>query len=300
MMLAASVVTVGVFDGVHRGHQALLARAVEKAKSLGVPSVAYTFDPHPAKLLAPKVAPKMLTSVEERVRLMRSFGIDQVIVEPFDRAFAELTADAWVDTNLAARLHPKHVVVGFNFSYGRKRGGNPEHLARSGKTHGFTVEVVEPVVVETMIVSSTRVREFVLEGNLDGATLLLGRPFALTGNVVKGLARGRTIGIPTANLAPEAEILPANGVYATRVTLDASATSSAPGLPAVTNIGVRPTFRGSSLTVESHVLDFDQDLYGRRIRVEMIARLRDEQRFDGVEALIAQVKRDIEEARRIL
>jgi riboflavin kinase / FMN adenylyltransferase len=299
--LAESVVTIGAFDGVHRGHQALLERATAKARALDIPAIAYTFDPHPAKLLAPKVAPHMLTSVRERVRLMRMHGIDEVIVEPFDRAFAELTADAWVDDFLVAWLHPKHVVVGFNFSYGKNRGGDPDHLRRAGQKHGFTVDVVQPVVVSTMIVSSTRVREFLLEGNLEGASLLLGRNFALTGLIVRGQERGRTIGIPTANLESEAEILPANGVYATRVVVEPSDDPKPePARDAVTNIGVRPTFQGTSVSVESHLLDFDGDLYGKRVRVELVARIRDERRFEGVEALKQQVVADIAEARRIL
>src|SRR5262245_19497043 len=174
-----------------------------------MPAVVYTFDPHPAKVLAPKVAPRTLTSVRERVRLMRALGVDCVVVEPFDRAFADLHADEWVSEYLVKMLHPRHVVVGFNFSYGKGRSGDPEHLVKNGKEHGFTVDVVEPVVVSTLVASSTRVREFLLEGNVDGARLLLDRPFALTGLVIRGQERGRTIGVPTANLESECELVPA-------------------------------------------------------------------------------------------
>jgi riboflavin kinase/FMN adenylyltransferase len=299
--LSGSVVTLGAFDGVHRGHQALIHRAVECAKALGVEAVAYTFDPHPAKVLAPKVAPRMLIPLRERIRLIEKLGIDRVIVEPFDPAFAELTADAWVEGYLAEKLRPKVVIVGFNFSYGRGRGGNPDHLRRSGERLGFSVEVVEPVVVSTMVVSSTRIREFLLEGNVSGARLLLGRPFALTGPVIKGEGRGHRIGVPTANLQPENELIPEHGVYATRVVIDPDGAGAQETLlPAVTNIGLRPTFAGSTVSVESHLLDYEGELYGRRLRVELIEHLRDERRFDGVEALVRQIHEDIERARHVL
>lgn len=308
--LTASAVTIGVFDGVHLGHQALVRRAVERGRALGATPIAYTFDPHPAQVLAPHYAPRMLTAIRERVRLLRALGIEQVVVEPFDRAFAALDADDWVERYLVDRLRARSVVVGFNFSYGGGRAGGPEALARAGARLGFEVEIVPQVVVSTLGVSSTRVREFVLEGNVEGARLLLGRDFALTGTVVRGQERGRQLGIPTANLEPEGEILPANGVYATRVVIDPSdepsaGAAGAPRAPelehlAVTNIGVRPTFQGRSVTVESHLLDFSGELYGRRIRVALVGRLRDERKFAGVEALVAEVRADIAAARQIL
>lgn len=292
--LTASVVTLGTFDGVHRGHQRLLERTVEVARAQGHTSVVYTFDPHPAKVLAPQFAPKTLISVPERIRLMAAMGIENVVVEPFDTTFAELTADDWVENNLVARLKPKHVIVGFNFSYGKGRGGDPEHLRRRGQTLGFTVETIEPVTVETIVCSSTRVREFLLEGNIEGARMLLGRPFGITGVVIEGDKRGRTIGFPTANLAPEAELMPASGVYATHVFLEDDAFN------AVTNIGIRPTFAGSKLSIESYLFDFSGDLYGKKLRVELVARIREEKRFDGPQSLIAQIELDSREAKRIL
>ncbi len=315
------MVTLGTFDGVHRGHQELIRRTVvaareataSSARSEAKPSegfaggivppltnqvlaVAYTFDPHPAKILAPKVAPRTLTSIAERVRVMRGFGIDHVEVVRFDREFSELTADAWVTDHLVAQFHPLHVVIGFNFSYGRDRGGDPAHLTACGKKLGFTVETVEPVSVSTVVCSSTRVREFLLEGNVEGAQMILGRPFALTGTVIKGEQRGRTIGIPTANLAPESELIPDHGVYATRVYVD----DSSEGIRAVTNIGNRPTFQGAAVSIESHLIQWTGDLYDKRLRVELHARVRDERRFNGIEALAAQIRLDIEEAKRLL
>ncbi len=292
--LAGSVVTLGAFDGVHVGHQALIARTTAAAARRALPAVAYTFDPHPAKILAPKMAPRTLTSLEERVRLLRAYGIDSVVVEPFDAAFAEVTADEWVERFLFDRLRPVSVVVGFNFSYGKGRGGNPDHLTAAGAGLGFTVDVVAPVVLDGAVVSSTRVRELLLEGNVEGAALLLGRPFAVTGKVVPGDRRGRTIGFPTANVEPDHELLPEHGVYASRVDLGDRRVDS------VTNIGRRPTFSGRHVTVESYLLDWEGDLYGAAVRVELIARLREERRFDGVDALKAQLAHDVEHARRAL
>lgn len=293
--LAASVVTLGAFDGVHRGHQALIAKTVEAARRLGLPSIAYTFDPHPALVLAPAVAPRAICSLEERVRLLRHHGIDRVIVEPFDAAFAQIAADDWVRRFLVGQLAPRHVVVGFNFSYGRGRGGDPAHLAAAGRAFDFSVDVVDAVVVGGIVASSTRVREFLLEGNLAGVELLLGRRHAVTGVVVEGDRRGRTIGFPTANVDPDHDLLPAHGVYASRVTLAGGERKDG-----VTNIGRRPTFGGRKVTVETFIFDHSAEIYGQPIRIELIARLREERRFDGIAELKAQLERDVAEARRAL
>lgn len=303
--LSGSVLTLGTFDGVHLGHQALLGKARARAEQLALPSLAYTFDPHPARVLAPERAPGTLISLAERVRLLLAAGADRVVVEPFDAAFARITADDWVQRYLVERLSPRHVVVGFNFGYGRDRGGDPQHLRSAGERHGFSVEIVGPIKVELgdgdSVASSTRLRALILAGDVERAAMLLGRSFALTGRVVKGDERGRTIGVPTANLAPEADVLPAHGVYATRVVIDPPALGSGgPALRAVTNIGLRPTFAGRELRVESHLLDFTGDLYGKRLRVELVARVREERRFDGVDALLAQIRADISRARALL
>ena len=294
--MAGSVITLGAFDGVHRGHQALIDRAVAHGRRLGVPAVGYTFHPHPAVTLAPARAPALLLAVEERTRLMRAHGLDHVIVERFDADFAQVTADAFVADYLVAPLAPKAIVVGFNFAYGKDRGGNLDHLRAAGERFGFEVDVVDAVRIGGEVVSSTRVRGCLREGDVAGARRLLGRAPFVTGRVVKGDQRGRTIGFPTANVAPEAELIPKAGVYATWVTLDGEAAPR----PSVTNIGRRPTFDGQTVTVESFLLDFDGDLYGRRLEVALVARLRDERRFDGVEALKAQLAQDVEAARAAL
>jgi riboflavin kinase/FMN adenylyltransferase len=290
--LASSVVTLGTFDGVHRGHRELVERALAVARAAKVEAVAYTFDPPPAKVLAPSAAPALLIPTAERVRLLGELGIDRVVIEPFDRAFAAISADDWLVRYLVERLHPRHVVVGFNFTYGKGRAGGPDHLRSFAGSHGFTVEVVDPVEVGGTVVSSTRIRELVRASEIQRATELLGHPFALVGEIVEGARRGRTIGIPTANLRVDNELLPPDGVYATRVVV-----AERPH-DAVTNIGLRPTFSGERVrTIESHLLDFDGDLYGKQVRVELVAFLRGERRFESAEALVAQIRSDIDSAK---
>jgi riboflavin kinase/FMN adenylyltransferase len=296
--LEASVVTLGTFDGVHVGHQALVRRTVELARARRILPVAYTFAPHPAKVLAPRFAPRTLMALDRRVARLHHYGIERVVVEPFDAAFASVEADDWVRQWLVDRLRPQAVVVGYNFTFGRERKGNPERLRELGQELGFEVVEIEPVRIGGLTVSSTKVREFLQNGNVAGATELLGRPFALTGSVIRGDGRGHGLGFPTANLLPDAEILPAHGVYASTLAILGERGAEH---PAVTNVGLRPTFDGSRVTVETHVIDAppDFDLYEQRVEVKMVQRIRGEERFDGVPALVAQVQRDIESARRL-
>lgn len=296
--LPGSVVTVGTFDGVHRGHQTLVRRARQAAGRLGHPVIAYTFDPHPARLFSPRV-PKTLMPLDRRVDALIAAGADRVLVERFDRAFSEVDADDWVERYLVARLHPAHVVIGFNFSYGRGRGGDPAHLRRMGTRHGFSVEVVEPVLVEGRMPSSTEVRRAVERGDVEEAAFLLGRPYAVVGVVGPGDRRGRELGFPTANVTPEHEQLPATGVYAGWLEI-LSGRGAGERYPAVTNVGARPTFGGTALRVEAHVLDAHLDLYGARVAVELTKRIRPERTFDGPDALRAQIAEDIAVARREL
>lgn len=294
--LEGSVVTLGSFDGLHIGHQALIRQACDEGRRLGIPAVGYTFHPHPARVLAPRFAPRMLMSLPRRVDGLHGLGLDHVVVEPFDAAFADLEADAWVRNWVAPRLRPRAIVIGFNFTYGKDRAGTPDSLRRLGQELGFSIHEVAPVQIGGLSVSSTKVREFVQNGNVEGAEELLGRPFVLVGKVVEGEQRGRQIGLPTANLDPDSEVLPAHGVYATEALPQAG---GAPR-PAVTNVGLRPTFAGDQVTVETHLLDFEADLYGQLLEVRFRRRIRGEMRFDGPEALVAQVRRDIGAARRLL
>lgn len=291
--LDGSVVTLGAFDGVHRGHQALIRAACAAAARHQVPALGFTFHPHPARTLAPEHAPELLMSVPERASLMRRFGLDAVVVQTFDAAFSQITADAFVEDYLVARLRPRTLVVGFNFRYGKERLGDLERLRASGARLGFDVEVVSPVEVEGSVCSSTRVRGLLRDGEVEAVARLLGREHALTGVVVNGDARGRTLGFPTANVQPDADLLPKAGVYASRLRIDGEAQWRA----SVTNIGRRPTFNGGHVTIETHVLDFDGDLYGRRVHVALASRLRDERRFDGLGALTAQLGQDVAAAR---
>lgn len=302
--LDRSVVTVGTFDGVHRGHQALVEAALDRAGGLDRadarrrPVVAYTFHPHPATLFAPR-APKTLMPLDRRVAALRTAGADRVLVEPFDRAFAAVDADDWVRRYLVERLRPSHVVIGFNFTYGRGRGGNPDHLRKKGTEHGFDVVVVDPVMVAGRVASSSEVRRAVEAGDVGLARELLGRPFAVIGEVVSGDGRGRTIGFPTANIAPEHEQLPARGVYASWLEL-LEGPRRGDRLRSVTNVGVRPTFDGEAVRVETHALDETPDLYGVRVAVHLLERIREERSFPGPDALSAQIARDVARARAVL
>ncbi len=295
--LAASVVTLGSFDGVHRGHQVLITKAVDAARERGVPAVGYTFHPHPASVIAPDRSPPTLMGIEERAFTMGRYGLDFILVEPFDAAFSRVTADEFIAEYLVDRLHPRHVVVGFNFAYGRGRGGDPNHLRTAGERFGFDVEVVEAVAAEGEVASSTAIRTYIEDGNLNDARRLLGRDPVLTGTVVPGDQRGRTLGFPTANLDLDATLVPAYGVYSSRVAILEPDGEPEAVYDGVTNIGHRPTFDGRTVSAETFLLDYQGDLYGRRLRVSLVERLRNEQKFSGIDALRAQLGRDVEAAR---
>lgn len=297
--LAGSVVTVGTFDGVHRGHQELVRRAGVASARVGRPVVAYTFDPHPASLFAPS-PPKTLMPLDRRVEALLAAGAGSVLVENFDGELADVDAEDWVDRYLVRPLRPQHVVVGFNFTFGRGRKGTAAGLVPLGAKYGFGVEVVDAIEVEGVVVSSTQIRRVVSEGRMEMAALLLGRPFQVVGRVRQGDQRGRTIGFPTANVDPEQKQLPCPGVYAGWLqVLDGP--KAGIRWPAVTNVGSRPTFKTEAdVTVESHVLDQTLDLYGSRVEVEFLVRLRGERAFSGPEALRAQIAADVALAREEL
>jgi riboflavin kinase / FMN adenylyltransferase len=295
--LRAPAVAIGNFDGVHRGHQALLATASRLAHAAGGEAVVLTFDPHPARFLAPALAPPMLVTLERRLELLAEAGADAVVVEPFTADFAALPADRFIAEVLYGDLDARHVVVGWDFTFGAGRQGNATMLASEGARLHMGVSIVPPVMVAGLVCSSTKIREFVLEGRVEGAAMLLGRPFELAGRVVPGVRRGRTLGIPTANLDPEADLLPKPGVYAAW----ACRLDGAPPLRlrAAVSVGSNPTFsaegRGpsSAVTVEAHLLDFDGDLYGARLRLEFVGWLRDQRRFSSADELVAEIRRDI-------
>jgi riboflavin kinase / FMN adenylyltransferase len=294
--LRNAVVAIGNFDGVHRGHAHIFQQARGLAAGLDGESVVLTFDPHPAKVLAPAYAPPLITPLARKLELIAAEGIDATVVEPFDRAFAARSAESFVTDVLAGALGARRIVVGYDFTFGAKRSGTVQLLAELGGKHGFEVTVVPPVSIEGIVCSSTKVREFVLEGRVDGAALVLGRAPEVEGEVVRGDGRGRTIGVPTANLRTETELVPKIGVYAGTATR----LSDGKRWTAAVNVGTNPTFvAGQSARVEAHLLDCDEDLYGERLRVGFVARLRDEERFASKDALVAQIHKDIEATRRI-
>lgn len=298
----SAVVTVGNFDGVHRGHLALVARAVALAAARGVPAVALTFDPHPAAVLRPEAAPGLLQTLDDRVAALRAAGVDDVVVRRFDAALAALDPAAFVADVLVGELGAGAVVVGENFRFGRGAAGDVARLRELGAATGLAVEAVPLVGGDGAAVSSSALRAALAAGDVAAVAAGLGRPYALEGEVVRGDGRGRTIGVPTANVAVGADrALPGDGVYACRVTGTDAAGAPVAG-PAVVNVGRRPTFDGAGRTVEAHLLDAgpDLDLYGGRLRLEPVARIRGEQRFPGPEALVARIREDVAEARRIL
>lgn len=297
--LATPAIALGNFDGVHAGHQRLIEAAVAAAARSDGDAVVYTFEPHPAKILAPKHAPPLITSRERKLELFADLGVTVCVLEPFTPELAAMEPEAFLRQVLSDTLGAHHVVVGYDFTFGRKRAGTTATLTAFGADNGFQTEVIQPVTVDGMLASSTKVREMVLEGNMEGAALLLGRPFEVEGSVVHGDGRGRTIGVPTANVEMSTELVPAKGVYAVRAqVLDAAEREILAG---VANLGTKPTFNdGDALTLEVHLFDFDGDLYGRPMRVSLIERLRGEKRFSGVEELVAQIKTDMARARALL
>lgn len=295
---ARSVVTVGTFDGVHRGHQAVLQFLMARARERNGISTVLSFDPHPREVLRGELVP-LLTTVEERAALMAELGIERLIVLPFTSALASMPARQFVEEILVRRIGLQAICVGYDHAFGRNREGNVALLQELGPRYGFEVDVIPPQVVEDQTVSSTLIRTVLMQhGDVRLASELLGRPYRLQATVVRGEGRGRTLGFPTANLqlTHPRKVVPRNGVYAVRVWLP-DAEQPRGGMM---NIGVRPTFAGDQRTLEVHVLDFEGDLYGRLLRVDFIERLRDEQRFPSVEALREQLFRDRQRCMEVL
>jgi riboflavin kinase/FMN adenylyltransferase len=276
-------VAVGTFDGVHRGHRQVIRGA----------DTVVTFEPHPLSVIAPPRAPLLLTTLERKAELVAGLGVSELVVVPFDAAFAALTADEFVDTVIVERLGATHVSVGENFRFGHGAEGDAERLAADDR---FETRVTPLLEVDAEVVSSSHIRGLVLGGAVEYADELLGAPFTLTREVVHGDKRGRELGFPTANLLPaDGYVTPGHGVYACRATIAAGTTYAA-----ATNVGVRPMFEtGRGELIEAYLLDFDGDLYDQPLRLEFLKRLRGEKRFDSVEALVEQMGRDVGEARAI-
>ncbi len=293
--LRCAVVTIGNFDGIHLGHQLIIRRLVEEARRANCPAVVISFDPHPKMVLHPERRPfYLITSLEEKIRLLAGLEVDTFILIPFSLEYARTTAEEFVRAVLAERLHIRKIIIGHDYTFGRGKEGNEAFLSTFGKRLGFEVEAMNAVRVGEMTVSSTRIREALLAGDVRLAASLLGRPYNLGGRVVAGQRRGVRLGFPTANISPAKELVPARGVYAVHVLLEGIRRQGA------LSIGINPTFTDGKHSVEVYILDFSEDIYGKALDMLFIERLRDEIRFASPEELIAQIEKDIARVREIL
>lgn len=294
--LRGAAVAIGAFDGVHRGHQAVIAGARAAADRLGVPLAVVSFDPHPRRWFQPDAAPFRLMTAGQMARALAPLGVDRLYLLPFDAAMAAMTDDTFAADVLAAGLGIRHAVVGFDFTYGKGRSGSPDGLRRHGQTLGFSVAVVDRVDdPDGLKLSSSGVREALKAGDMPRARAILGRPFAIEGPVVHGEKRGRTIGVPTANVPMGDYMRPAYGVYATRTRLPDGRV-----IEGVANLGVRPMFEIAVPLLEVWLFDFAEDLYGQTIETELVGLLRGEMTFDGLDGLKAQIDADAAAARALL
>ncbi|HWG61176.1 MAG TPA: bifunctional riboflavin kinase/FAD synthetase [Streptosporangiaceae bacterium] len=298
----SSAVTIGVFDGVHCGHQRIIARAAAAAAQLGLPLVAITFDPHPDEVIRPGSHPPMLTTLRRRVQLLGSLGADAVCVLPFTLDFSRLSPEEFVRTVLVDRLHSGHVVVGENFRFGHRARGDVALLSDLGEKYDFGAEGVPLLADHGAVISSSGIRDLLSAGEVAAAADDLGRPHRVEGVVVRGQQRGRALGFPTANLeTPPFTAIPADGVYAGWLTSLDEEGHQAQAWPAAISVGSNPTFDGQVTTVEAYALDRDDlDLYGVHVAVDFVARLRGMVKFDSVEQLTAQMRRDVDEARALI
>lgn len=287
-------VAIGNFDGVHLGHQRMISRLVERARQNRAPSVVFTFDPHPIQLLAPERMPQALSTLEHRVELLGRCGTDFVIVYPTDREFLSMTPQLFFDSIVRTKLAARGLVEGPNFYFGKDRSGDVTLLAEFCAASGLQLDIVDAELTDDGLVSSSAIRNAISNGNLDAAVEMLGHPYRLRGLVVEGAKRGRTIGFPTANLADVQVQIPADGVYAGQVTLGPRI------LQAAMNIGPNPTFGDGAQKLEIHLLDFDGDLYGQTLNVDVISRIRSIQSFDNVDSLVKQLESDLGEVREIV
>ena len=289
------VVSIGVFDGVHRGHQQLIGRAVRRARSVGLPSVVLTFDPHPSEVVRPGTHPPVLTPVRRKADLVEELGVDVFCVLPFSTEFSRMPPDEFVHVVLVEQLHAATVVVGENFRFGHKAAGDLAELRTLGRKFGFATEEVPMLRDDDVTLSSTFVRSSIDAGEVGRAAQVLGRPHRIDGIVVRGEGRGRQLGYPTANVHSDKHVaVPADGVYAGWAVLRGER------LPAAISVGTNPTFEGRTRTVEAFILDFDADIYGCELGVEFVERIRGMEKFDRVSDLVEQMGRDVEKARGLL
>ncbi len=287
-------ITIGNFDGVHKGHQALFLRVKQLAEELNGESVVVTFDPHPLEVLFPEKTPSFITSHRHKLDLIASCGINVTIVIPFDHKFSGMSAREFVEVLLVEKIGAKAIVVGHDYRFGHGREGDIAFLKRLGEQYGFQVQTVSGLRVDDTVVSSTAIRQMIVSGNIKEANRLLGRFFEVSGTVIPGRKRGVSLGFPTANIRMPALTSPRTGVYAVQAEVEGKTYGGA------ANLGYNPTFGDTDLSLEAHLFDFDGDIYGKTITVRFIDRLRDELRFSGPDELAAQIRKDVDTAKKIL
>ena len=288
------VVTIGNFDGVHVGHQAIFKKVIERAHQIGGVSVVYTFDPHPLKVLQPDRFFPLITSREEKEKVIEWAGIEVLICEPFTKEFAQLSTDKFVSGVLCERIQAKEVFIGPDYRFGSGRKGTTDVLKSLGKGCGITINVLKNVEVDGVEVRSTMIRNYIMEGKVKEAAKFLGRGYTLRGKVVRGKALLKEFGIRTANIEPEKELYPQSGIFAVKVLLQDNY------LKGVLNVGMNPTFPGKGFSLEVHIMDFNQDIYGSEIELIFVEKLRDEKKFETPALLVGQIQKDIIQARTIL
>lgn len=285
-------VTIGIFDGVHVGHKKIIGLLKNEAREKGLHSCVVTFHPHPQKVLR-KTAMPLIVPLRERLKLLEKEGVDITVCFNFTKEFAQISAKDFVRDTLVRKLRVRTIFVGPDFFFGRKREGNIDLLESLGRTHGFETKIVEPVSLDNEPVSSTVIRDLIENGKVEKAGRFLGRNFFIEGRIKEGEKRGRVLGFPTANLDTDWELLPKRGVYVTWAYIDETSFKS------ITNVGIRPTFDANQLLIETHLLDFSGDIYGKTMRLEFLERLRDERRFESIDALVAEIRKDVEKAKEI-
>jgi len=288
------VLTLGNFDGVHLGHQAIFRKVVERAREIGGTSVAFTFEPHPLKVLSPERSPQLLNTFHGKLRLFEAAGIEVVICANFTRVFADQHPEDFARDVLHKQIGVKEVYVGYDYAFGKGREGSIESLMRMGQTYGFKVGVIEPVQVDGVVVSSSAIRDLIAGGRIEEGNRLLGRHYTIEGEVVHGSHRGHALGFPTANIKSNNELIPAFGVYAVLARVGGRT------LKGVASIGIRPTFDGGPVSIEVFLFEFSEDLYGKEMEVAFVKRLRGEEKFSDVEALVRQIQKDVQSAREAL
>lgn len=290
----ATAVTFGVFDGIHRGHQAVIKTLLQRAAQDRLMSVLVGFYPHPLAFLSPERCPPILTPLAKRIEILQQFGIDKIVMLNFDAEIAAMSPESFVEKVLLEKCRAKHVVVGYACQFGKNRAGNAQRLAEISEDYPFDVSIVPPTEINGAPVHSTRIRQALARGDLRWSAQLLGRPYALIGEVIQGEGRGRQLGFPTANIDTRNQICPPNGVYAIRAKLEGK------WLEGVLNIGTRPTFNALNFQVESHFFDFNETIYGKSVEIFLVEKIRSERKFPNLQSLVQQIQRDVMAAAEIL